>query len=108
MKTKESSTLLALLALCNQLVQLKLFKARILTSSSSAALHLKKTTENLAIFHANGYTDEQRAPIRYEQIIKLIYKIITENKLVISFSEPNPPLADLYSTMLDTARGMVE
>ena len=107
-KTKESSTLLALLALCNQLVQLKLIKARIFTSSSSAAQHLKNTTENLAIFHANGYTDEQRAPIRYEQIIRLIYKIVTENKLVISYSEPNPPLADLHSTMLDTARGMIE
>ena len=101
-KSHNSSTDLALLALLHQANEIKLKRVHIFTASP----HLNNMVENLNLFHLQNYQDQRGIDISNKLVWKKIYEAIKERDIILSFTFPPipQPLSETYETLISTAK----
>lgn len=91
-KTPNSSHVLGLLALLNQMVILNVSSIQVISSAA-----LKKVYDQLPLWEARLWLDDNDALITNYEILKMIQTIISEKKISIKFQiPPIDPLLSLY------------
>ena len=91
-KTPNSSHILGLLALLNQMLILNISCIQVITSPA-----LKKMYEQLPLWEARLWLDDNQAPITNCELYKMIQTIIKEKKITIKFHVPPiDPLLAIY------------
>ena len=100
--TPDSSILLALLATCNQMAQLKRTTFHILTPSQT----LKNTIDCLSLWHTQNFRTSDNSTRPNSHLLSLIHRIIEENNFKIEiFQNPVPSaISSLYENFLEISK----
>ena len=101
-KSNNSSTQLALLALANQCNQINLKRVHVFSNTSQIA----KMVENLPLYHLQGYKDRAGAEMPNRLLLEKIHTAMTQLNIVFIFSSPPIPqtLSGIYETLMSAAR----
>ena len=103
-KTRENSMMLALLATCKQMAQLRIKDAVILSPWQK----MKRTIESLPLWRAQGFRSESGAVMPDSNLLEMIDDVINNNSLKLNVIQPQSPnLVALYDSLLDVSKKMI-
>ena len=105
-KNRNNTALLGILAALHQANVLKFRRLTIMINNPGA----KALVERLPLLHAQNFIDDNGTQIDHYEILVLIHKVVNEGKIKVSFLLPVPdqPLNELYYTLQDEARNLVD
>ena len=105
-KTRTNTALLGVLAALHQANVLKFRRITVMINSPG----VKALVEKLPLRQAQNFVDDNGIKIEHYEILTLIYKILNDGKIDISFLLPVPdqPLDELYYLLQDEARNLVD
>ena len=105
-KTRTNTALLGVLAALHQANVLKFRRLTVMINSPG----VKTLVEKLPLLQAQNFVDDNGIRVEHYEILTLIYKILNDGKIDISFLLPVPdePLDELYYSLQDEARNLVD
>ena len=105
-KTRTNTALLGVLAALHQANVLKFRRLTVMINSPG----VKALVEKLPLLQAQNFVDDNGIRVEHYEILTLIYKILNDGKIDISFLLPVPdePLDELYYSLQDEARNLVD
>ena len=105
-KNRSNTSLLGILAALHQANVLKFRRLTIMINNPGA----KALVEKLPLLHAQSFIDDNGVQIDHHEILVLIHKVMNEGKIKVSFLLPVPdqPLNELYYSLQDEARNLVD
>ena len=105
-KSKNNSTILALIAACNQASVLRIKKLMVMTNNAK----LKNIVDSLELLFLQNFTDDERLPLPDAELLKMLHRTVSEAgiSIQISVSVPEPPLDKLYFSLMETAGDMMD
>ena len=105
-KTRTNTALLGVLAALHQANVLKFRRLTVMINSPG----VKTLVEKLPLLQAQNFLDDNGIRVEHYEILTLIYKILNDGKIDISFLLPVPdePLDELYYSLQDEARNLVD
>ena len=105
-KTRTNTALLGVLASLHQANVLKFRRLTVMINSPG----VKTLVEKLPLLQAQNFVDDNGIRVEHYEILTLIYKILNDGKIDISFLLPVPdePLDELYYSLQDEARNLVD
>ena len=105
-KSKNNSTILALIAACNQASVLRIKKLMVMTNN----VKIKTIVDSLELLFLQNFTDDDRQPLPDAELLKMLHRIILESGIAIqvSVSVPEPPLDKLYFSLMEAAGEMMD
>ena len=105
-KTRTNTALLGVLAALHQANVLKFRRLTVMINSPG----VKTLVEKLPLLQAQNFVDDNGIRVEHYEILTLIYKILNDGKIDISFLLPVPdePLDELYYLLQDEARNLVD
>ena len=106
-KTKDNTLLLGLIALINQIIQLKLKKVLILTNHQNTVT----TFNSIEMFHAMGYVDMDRNKMKDDMLLQMLYQLRVSNDIKIEMDMQNIlplPLREPFNKLLKKAKAQLD
>ena len=106
LKNRSNTSLLGVLAALHQANVLKFRRITVMINSPG----VKSLVEKLPLLHAQNYVNDNGQHVDHHDILILIHKITTDGKIKVNFllPVPDPPLDELYYTLQDEARNLVD
>ena len=101
-KSNNSSTQLALLALVNQCIQINLKQVHVFCNTSQIA----KMVENLHLYHLQEYKTRAGVEMSNRLLLEKIHTVLSQTNIVFTFSSPPipQPFSGIYETLMSAAR----
>ena len=105
-KTRNNSTLLAVLACLNQAVPLKFKKLCLMMNNPK----VKNLLDSIDLINIQGFKNEDGNLIEDHELLKMIYAIVSEHciQLNVKLAVPEPPYDEIFYEFQQAARALID